>query len=130
MNRWITMAVFMILLTVAAYLPSMRGPFLRDDLSEIAENPAIRTLVPPWRPMFEGGELAHRPLPYFSFADNYPLGRLLAAAGCDHGQPQPGLGDDARRAFEACLRIAPNHPQAAANLRALGPGPEKARMRP
>lgn len=81
MSRSVAMATFMILVTVAAYLPSMRGPFLWDDLSEIAENPAIRTLVPPWRPMFEGGELPHRPLPYFSFAVNYALGKLLAAAG-------------------------------------------------
>jgi tetratricopeptide (TPR) repeat protein len=65
---------------LAAYLPSMRGPFLFDDLSEIVDNPAIRTLVPPWRPMFEGGELPHRPVPYFSFALNYQAGRLAAAA--------------------------------------------------
>jgi len=65
---------------IAAYSPSIRGPFLFDDLSEIADNPAIRTLLPPWRPMFEGGELPHRPLPYLSFALNYQAGRLVAAA--------------------------------------------------
>jgi tetratricopeptide (TPR) repeat protein len=65
---------------IAAYSPSIRGPFLFDDLSEIADNPAIRTLLPPWRPMFEGGELPHRPLPYLSFALNYQAGRLAAAA--------------------------------------------------
>ncbi len=70
-----------ILATVAAYLPSMHGPFLWDDLSEIADNPAIRTLLPPWRPMFEGGDLPHRPVPYLTFAGNYALGRLLTAAG-------------------------------------------------
>jgi protein O-mannosyl-transferase len=64
---------------IAAYGPSIRGPFLFDDLSEIADNPAIRTLLPPWRPMFEGGELPHRPLPYLSFALNYQAGRLAAA---------------------------------------------------
>ncbi len=65
---------------IAAYGPSIRGPFLFDDLSEIADNPAIRTLLPPWRPMFEGGELPHRPLPYLSFALNYQAGRLAAAS--------------------------------------------------
>ena len=64
---------------LAAYSPSIRGPFLFDDLSEIVDNPAIRTLLPPWRPMFEGGELPHRPLPYLSFALNYQVGRLGAA---------------------------------------------------
>lgn len=66
--------------TIAAYTPSLSGPFLFDDLSEIADNPAIRTLVPPWRPMFEGGELPHRPIPYLSFAANHAFGRLAAAA--------------------------------------------------
>ena len=70
-----------ILATVAAYLPSMHGPFVWDDFSEIADNPAIRTLLPPWRPMFDGGDLPHRPVPYLTFAGNYALGRLLAATG-------------------------------------------------
>jgi Flp pilus assembly protein TadD len=67
------------LAAIVAYSPSMRGPFLFDDLSEIVDNPAIRTLLPPWRPMFEGGELPHRPIPYLSFAVNYQLGRMFAA---------------------------------------------------
>ncbi len=67
------------LAAVAAFLPSIRGPFLFDDLSEIVNNPAIRTLLPPWRPMFEGGELPHRPIPYLSFAANYQWGVLAAA---------------------------------------------------
>jgi tetratricopeptide (TPR) repeat protein len=67
------------LAVVAAYAPSLRGPFLFDDLSEIVDNPAIRTLLPPWRPMFEGGELPHRPIPYLSFAANYQIGRMLGA---------------------------------------------------
>lgn len=73
--------VLSIAVTIVAYLPSIRGPFLWDDLSEIADNPAIRTLLPPWRPMFEGGELPHRPVPYLTFAGNYAFGRLLATAG-------------------------------------------------
>lgn len=47
------------------------GDFLFDGVSEIRENPAIRTLWPPTRPMFEGGRLPHRPLPYLTFAFNY-----------------------------------------------------------
>lgn len=70
-----------LVLTLAAYLPSIRGGFIWDDLSEIADNPAIRTLLPPWRPMFAGGELPHRPVPYLTFAMNYAVGRLATAAG-------------------------------------------------
>ena len=77
----LALAPFSIAITAAAYAPCMRGPFLWDDLSEIAENPAIHTLVPPWRPMFEGGELPHRPVPYLTFAMNHALGRMLVAAG-------------------------------------------------
>lgn len=62
-----------VVLTVLAYLPSLQGPFLWDDLSEIRDNPAIRTILPPWRPMLEGGELPHRPLPYFTFALNHAV---------------------------------------------------------
>jgi Flp pilus assembly protein TadD len=83
-QSWVVRRPLVILATaalavVAAYAPSLRGPFLFDDLSEIVDNPAIRTLLPPWRPMFEGGELPHRPIPYLSFAANYQVGRMLAA---------------------------------------------------
>ena len=67
------------LAAVLAYAPSLHGPFLFDDLSEIVDNPAIRTLLPPWRPMFEGGDLPHRPIPYLSFAVNYQVGQLGSA---------------------------------------------------
>ncbi|MFN9368558.1 MAG: tetratricopeptide repeat protein [Planctomycetia bacterium] len=60
----------------AAYAPAMRGEFLFDDLSEIVTNPAVRTVWPPTRSMFSGGELPHRPLPYFTFAVNHALGGL------------------------------------------------------
>jgi protein O-mannosyl-transferase len=76
-TRAASLVAFTALITIAAYLPSMQGPFVWDDLGEIAENPAMRTLFPPWRPMFEGGELPHRPIPYLTFAMNYALGRLL-----------------------------------------------------
>ena len=67
-------AAFAVILTCFAYLPSLTGDFLFDDLSEIVGNPAIRELWPPWRSMFQGGELPHRPLPYYSFAINYAAG--------------------------------------------------------
>jgi protein O-mannosyl-transferase len=62
-----------VVLTVLAYLPSLRGPFLWDDLSEIRDNPAIRTLMPPWRPMLEGANSLTVRSPYFTFALNYAV---------------------------------------------------------
>jgi protein O-mannosyl-transferase len=69
----ILLAVITLLATLVAYAPVIDGDFLFDGVSEIRENPAIRTLWPPTRPMFEGGRLPHRPLPYLSFAVNYAL---------------------------------------------------------
>lgn len=57
--------------TIAAHAPAWRGDFVSDDVAEIAENPAIRTLWPPWVPMFAGTPLPHRPLPYYTFALNH-----------------------------------------------------------
>ncbi|MFN9368557.1 MAG: hypothetical protein ACK6CT_07285, partial [Planctomycetia bacterium] len=58
---------------VAAHWPAVHGEFLFDDVGEIADNPAIRTLWPPHVPMFSGGRLPHRPLPYYSFALNHAV---------------------------------------------------------
>ena len=65
---------------IAAYANGFRGTFVMDDVPEIVNNTAIRTLWPPWVPMFEGGALAHRPLPYFTFALNHAI----------HGLELPG----------------------------------------
>jgi hypothetical protein len=54
--------------TCLAYANSFAGAFVFDDAREIAENPAIRTLLPPWEAMFGGNRLPARPLPYLSFA--------------------------------------------------------------
>jgi tetratricopeptide (TPR) repeat protein len=62
---------------VACHLPALHCGYFFDDLSEIRDNPAIRTLLPPTRPMFEGGELPHRPIPYLSFAVSHALGESL-----------------------------------------------------
>jgi hypothetical protein len=59
--------------TLVAHSPAWRGAFVSDDISEIAENPAIRVLWPPWVPMFEGTPMPHRPLPYYTFAMNYAM---------------------------------------------------------
>ncbi|MFN9368561.1 MAG: tetratricopeptide repeat protein [Planctomycetia bacterium] len=66
-----------LVLTLVAYGPSMHGPFVFDGVSEIARNEGLRTLWPPWVPMFTGGQLPQRPLPYLSFALN------LAACGIE-----------------------------------------------
>jgi protein O-mannosyl-transferase len=66
-------AVAVALATIAAHAPAWRGAFVGDDISEIAENPAIRALWPPWVPMMEGTPLPHRPLPYYTFALNYAV---------------------------------------------------------
>jgi tetratricopeptide (TPR) repeat protein len=77
-HRAIWLAVISAVCAVTlCYLPAIDGGFLFDDLSEIRDNPAIRSLWPPTRPMLEGGELPHRPIPYLSFAISHSLGRLV-----------------------------------------------------
>ena len=39
---------------IAAYANGFRGTFVMDDVSEIVENEAIRTLWPPWVPFSRG----------------------------------------------------------------------------
>jgi tetratricopeptide (TPR) repeat protein len=60
-------AVVIVTLTCLAYFNSFGGDFVFDDIPEIASNPALDRLWPPWGPMF-GGDNPARPLPYFSFA--------------------------------------------------------------
>jgi tetratricopeptide (TPR) repeat protein len=69
----IAAALVVAVVTIAAHAPAWRGAFVSDDISEIAENPAIRVLWPPGVPMFEGTPMPHRPLPYYTFAANYAL---------------------------------------------------------
>lgn len=66
-------AIALAVATIVAHAPAWRGAFVGDDISEIAENPAIRVLWPPWVPMFEGTPMPHRPLPYYTFALNYAV---------------------------------------------------------
>jgi hypothetical protein len=57
----------------AAYANSLPGAFVFDDVHEVLENPAVRTLWPPWVPMFGGRNLPARPLPYLSFAVDHAV---------------------------------------------------------
>ena len=60
-------------LTCLAFANSFGGEFVMDDISEIEDNPAMATLLPPWRAMFVGRLLPARPLPYLTFAIDYSL---------------------------------------------------------
>jgi len=61
-------AVCIAVLTGLAYLNSFGGEFVFDDVPEIALNPALDQLLPPWEAMFHGHKAPARPLPYLSFA--------------------------------------------------------------
>ena len=66
-------AAILFLVIAAAFANSIRCPFVFDATWEIRDNPAIRSLWPPWRAMLQGNQLAARPLPYLSFAIDYAL---------------------------------------------------------
>ena len=59
-------AVCIAVLTGLAYLNSFGGEFVFDDVPEIALNPALDQLLPPWEAMFHGHKSPARPLPYLS----------------------------------------------------------------
>lgn len=74
LDRSIAMALsIVVLLTCLAYSNSFEGEFVMDDQSEIEENPAMRTLLPPWRAMFVGHRMPARPLPYLTFAIDHAI---------------------------------------------------------
>jgi protein O-mannosyl-transferase len=72
MNRTLS-TLLVVLCGFAAYANSFQGAFVFDDLIEIAANPAVHRIWPPWVPMFGGNEVAARPLPYLSFAIDHAL---------------------------------------------------------
>lgn len=76
-------ACLVMLLTFAAYSNSFGVPFLFDDQAEIERNAALDVLWPVQVPMFEGGQLPHRPVPYYSFALNRWINRGLGLPGND-----------------------------------------------
>jgi tetratricopeptide (TPR) repeat protein len=61
-------ALFVVVLAGVAFLNSFGGQFVFDDIHEIARNPRLEPLIPPWQAMFVGNKLPARPLPYLSFA--------------------------------------------------------------
>ena len=69
---WLTMAGIA-MATLLAYSNAFRGQFMLDDLSEIADNPAIHRLLPPVEVMTRGHRLAARPLPYLTFAIDHAI---------------------------------------------------------
>ena len=69
--------VGLVSLALIAYGNTFRVPFVWDDIAEIERNPALDTLWPPTVPMFEGGCLPHRPLPYYTFALNRAFNRAV-----------------------------------------------------
>jgi len=60
--------IFVAVVTCIAFLNSFGGQFVFDDIFEIALNPAMEQLFPPWEAMFTGGRAPTRPLPYLTFA--------------------------------------------------------------
>jgi len=61
-------ATFVAVITCVAFLNSFAGKFVLDDIQDIAHNPALEQLFPPWDAMFVGNRLPARPLPYLTFA--------------------------------------------------------------
>jgi len=55
-------------LAAAACSHSFAGTWVYDDVAEVARNPSLEVLWPPWVPMMAGNRLPARFLPYFSFA--------------------------------------------------------------
>lgn len=79
---WIGTAAVAAILAIG-YGNTFRVPFVWDDIAEIERNTALDTLWPPTVPMFEGGSLPHRPLPYYTFALNRSFNRVIGLRPSD-----------------------------------------------
>ncbi|MFM8892297.1 MAG: hypothetical protein ACKOTB_11875 [Planctomycetia bacterium] len=66
-------AILVALAACLAYANSFGGLFVMDDVSEVRRNPAMRSLLPPWRAMFVGHRMPARPIPYLSFAVDHAI---------------------------------------------------------
>ncbi len=64
-----------VLLIVAAYSNTLRAPFIFDDQVNIADNMSIRSMWPPWEPLYVSPDtgITGRPLINFTFALNYAV---------------------------------------------------------
>ncbi len=65
--------LLVILLTLAAYCNSLRGPFIFDDFDSIANNPQIRSLGTSFSTGDPGTTVAGRPILALSFALDYAI---------------------------------------------------------
>ncbi len=73
-RRRITLAaLILVAVTVLVYLNSFSGAFVFDDDHAILENPAVKTLRPPWEIFFPNPP---GPIVNFTLALNYALGRF------------------------------------------------------
>jgi len=61
-------ALFVCVVSCAAFANSFSGRFVFDDIHEIERNSRLERLLPPWEAMFVGNRLPARPLPYLTFA--------------------------------------------------------------
>ena len=71
-SSWVV-AACLAFATFLAYANSFRGVFVLDDIPDILQNPAIRSLQTPVAAMFHGHKLPARALPYLTFAIDYSL---------------------------------------------------------
>src|SRR3954471_9295561 len=69
-------AAVIVVAGIVAYGNSLGGPFIFDDPSSIVANPTIRSLWPPWGPLFPphaAVTVQGRPVLNFSLALNYAV---------------------------------------------------------
>lgn len=80
---WLVLLGTTLVLVAIAHGPGLQGQFVFDDIGEVRDNRALRTLWPPTVAMFEGGRLPHRPLAYYTFALTRSLNEACGLAGDD-----------------------------------------------
>jgi tetratricopeptide (TPR) repeat protein len=68
----------LVVLAVAAYINSFRGPFILDDQSSIVHNPSLSKIWPLWEPLISPatGGTRGRPVANLTFAVNHWFGGL------------------------------------------------------
>ncbi len=73
---WLAGALLVLAIGLA-YSGSLHGPLVLDDVAAIRHNPTIRSLWPPWGPLFPpfgGTTVGGRPVLNYSLALNYAVG--------------------------------------------------------
>ena len=69
-------SVSLVLVSLAAYAGSFRGPFLYDDRGSVVNNPTIRQWSTAFQPLATGWPVSGRPVLNATFAANYAFGGL------------------------------------------------------